>query len=41
MKANVEEISRVKRKVNVEIQGDHVNKEIDLFYDGLRKKAKI
>jgi trigger factor len=41
MKANVEEISLVKKKVNVEIQGDQVLQEIDSFYEELKKKAKI
>jgi len=41
MKVNVEEISAVKKKVNVEIPEDQVNGEIDLFYKDLGKKAKI
>jgi trigger factor len=41
MKANVEEISSVKKKVNVEIPEDRVVKEIDSFFGELRKKAKI
>ena len=41
MKTNVEEISSIKKKVNVEIPGDQVTKEVDSFYEDLRKKAKI
>ena len=41
MKVNVEEISPVKKKVNVEIPEDDVGKEIDAFYKDLKKKAKI
>ena len=41
MKTNVEEISPVKKKVNVEIPGEQVTQEIDSFYEELRKKAKI
>ena len=41
MKVNVEEINAVKKKVNIEIPEDHVTKEINSFYEDLRKKAKI
>ncbi|OGP61844.1 MAG: trigger factor [Deltaproteobacteria bacterium RBG_13_47_9] len=41
MKTNVEEISSIKKKVDIEIPGDQVTKEIDSFYEDLRKKAKI
>jgi trigger factor len=41
MKAIVEEISPIKKKVDVEIPGDQVTKEIDSFYRDLGKKAKI
>jgi trigger factor len=41
MNVNVEEISSIKKKVNVEIPGDQVVKEVDSFYKDLGKKAKI
>jgi trigger factor len=41
MKANVEEISSVKRRISVEIPEDEVVKEVDSFYKDLGKKAKI
>jgi trigger factor len=41
MKANVEEISSIKKKLNIEIPVDQVTKEVDSFYGELRKKAKI
>lgn len=41
MKASVEEISPVKRKISVEIPEDQVVKEVDSFYKDLGKKAKI
>lgn len=41
MKASVEEVSPVKRKLSVEIPEDQVSKEIDSFYKDLGKKAKI
>ena len=41
MKTNVEEISAIKKKVNVEVPGDQVTKEVDSFYEDLRKKANI
>jgi trigger factor len=41
MKASVEEISSVKRKISVEIPEDQVVKEVDSFYKDLGKKAKI
>ncbi len=41
MKANVEEISSIKKKVLIEIPEDQVNKEVESFYKDLGKKAKI
>ena len=41
MKTNVEEISSIKKKVDIEIPGDQVTREIDSFYEDLKKKAKI
>ena len=41
MKVHVEEISPIKKKLNVEVPEDHVAKEMDVFYDELKKKAKI
>jgi trigger factor len=41
MKVHVEEISPIKKKVHVEVPEDHVAKEIDSFYDELKKKANI
>ncbi len=41
MKVNVEDISSIKKKVNVEIAEDQVTKEVDSFYSELRRKAKI
>jgi trigger factor len=41
MKVHVEEISPIKKKVHVEVPEDHVAREIDFFYDELKKKAKI
>jgi trigger factor len=41
MKASVEEISSVKKKISVEIPEDQVVKEVDSFYKDLGKKAKI
>jgi trigger factor len=41
MKANVEEISSIKKKVSVEIPEDQIAKEVDSFYKDLGKKAKI
>lgn len=41
MKLNVEEINAVKKKVNIEIPEDHVTKEINSFYEDLKKKARI
>jgi trigger factor len=41
MKATLEEISTIKKKVNIEIPDDEVTGEIDSFYEELRKKAKI
>jgi trigger factor len=41
MKVNVEDVSAVKKKVQVEIPEDEVTREINSFYEDLRKKAKI
>jgi len=41
MKASVEELSPVKRKISVEIPEDQVAKEVDSFYKDLGKKAKV
>jgi trigger factor len=41
MKVSVEDISPIKKKVNVEIPEDQVMKEIDSFYGEVSKKAKI
>ena len=41
MKASVEEISSIKKKVSVEIPEDEVAKEVDSIYKDLGKKAKI
>ena len=41
MKVNVEEISPIKKKVNVEVPEDQVIKEVDFFYRELSRKAKI
>jgi trigger factor len=41
MNVNVEDISSVKKKVNIEISEDQVTKEVDSFYKDLGKKAKI
>ena len=41
MKASVEEISSIKKKVSVEIPEDQVTKEVESFYKDLGKKAKI
>ncbi len=41
MKINVEDISGVKKKVNIEIPEDEVEKEINSIYEDLRKNAKI
>jgi len=41
MKANVEEISSIKKKVSIEIPEDQVTKEVESFYKDLGKKAKI
>src|SRR5512137_896231 len=41
MKASVEDISSIKKKIQIEIPGDQVTKEVDTFYGELRKKAKI
>ena len=41
MKANVEDISGVKKKVTIEIPEEQVTQEINSFYEDLKKKAKI
>jgi trigger factor len=41
MKVNVEQMNAVKKKINIEIPEDHVTKEINSFYEDLRKKARI
>jgi trigger factor len=41
MNVSVEELSSIKKKVNIEIAEDHVTKEVDSFYRELGKKAKI
>jgi len=41
MKVNVEDISAVKKKVQIEIPEDQVAKEINAIYEDLKKKAKI
>jgi len=41
VKVSVEDISSIKKKVNVEIAEDQVTKEVDSFYSELRRKAKI
>jgi len=41
MNINVEELSSIKKKVNVEIPGDQVTKEVDSFYKEVARKAKI
>lgn len=41
MKASVEEISSIKKKISVEIPEDQIVKEVDSFYKDLGKKAKI
>jgi trigger factor len=41
MKASVEELGPVKRKISVEIPEDQVAKEVDSFYKHLGKKAKV
>ncbi len=41
MKTRVEEISEVKRKINVEIDAEEVTKSIDKAYSQLSRKAKV
>ncbi len=41
MNINVEEISSIKKKVNVEVPGDQVTKEVDSFYKEVGRTAKI
>jgi trigger factor len=41
MRVNVEEISPIKKKVNVEVPEEQVIKEVDSFYRELSQKAKI
>jgi len=41
MKVNVEEISTVKKKVHVEIPEEDVLKEIDTFYQDLKRRQRL
>ena len=41
MKTNVEDISSIKKKLNIEIPEDQVTKEVDSLYREVGKKAKI
>jgi trigger factor len=41
MRVSVEEISPIKKKMNVEVPEDEVAKEVDSFYRELNRKAKI
>jgi trigger factor len=41
MKVNIEDISGVKKKVNVEIPEDQVTQQINAIYEDLKKTAKI
>ncbi len=41
MRVNVEEISPIKKKVNIELPEDRVTKEVDSFYRELNRKAKV
>lgn len=41
MDVSIQEISPIKKKLTVEIPVEMVSKEIDLAYEGLKKKAKI
>jgi trigger factor len=41
MKVSVEEISSIKKKMNVEVPEEQVIKEVDSFYRDLNRKAKI
>ncbi|MGQ9648322.1 MAG: trigger factor [Thermodesulfobacteriota bacterium] len=41
MRVNVEEISPIKRKMNIELPEERVSKEVDSFYRELNRKAKI
>jgi len=41
MRVSVEEISPIKKKVNIEVPEDQVIKEVDSFYRELSRKAKI
>src|SRR4030043_2044543 len=41
MKASVEEISPIKKKVSIEIPEDKITKEVESFYKDLGRKAKI
>ena len=41
MKVDVEEVSSVKKKIKIEIPGEEVTREIDAFYEDLKKKAKL
>ena len=41
METNIEEISQVKRRIDVEIEAEEVNKKLDQAYRELSKKAKV
>ena len=41
MQVNVEELSPVQKKINIEIPAERVNEEIDKAYSAIQKKAKM
>ena len=41
METNIEEISQVKRQINVEIETEEVTKKLDQAYNELSKRAKV
>jgi len=41
METNIEEISQVKRQINVEIETEEVTKKLDQAYSELSKRAKV
>lgn len=41
METNIEEISQVKRQINVEIEAEEVTKKLDQAYNELSKRAKV
>lgn len=41
MQVNVEELSTVKKKINIEIPAERVNEEIERAYSAIQKKARI